>query len=219
MGSVSSSPVPRVPESRSERKERTRRAILDAALDQLADESFGSLSLRRLTKQVGIVPTAFYRHFSTLDELGLALVDESFATLRAMIRDVRRGEPAPDTLIDRSVDVLSAQLDANMAHFRFIGRERYGGVTVVREAIARELALFERELATDLARMPGLERWGAADLALLAGIFVNLMVAAAGEMVSPEAEDAAVRRGIEDTLRRQARMVVVGAAGWRPLGG
>ncbi|WP_246051221.1 TetR family transcriptional regulator [Nocardioides guangzhouensis] len=216
---MSSSPVPRVPESRSERKERTRRAILDAALDQLADESFGSLSLRRLTKQVGIVPTAFYRHFSTLDELGLALVDESFATLRAMIRDVRRGEPAPDTLIDRSVDVLSAQLDANMAHFRFIGRERYGGVTVVREAIARELALFERELATDLARMPGLERWGAADLALLAGIFVNLMVAAAGEMVSPEAEDAAVRRGIEDTLRRQARMVVVGAAGWRPLGG
>ena len=216
---MSSSPAPNPTETRQARKERTRRAILDAALDELADGSFGSLSLRRLTKRVGIVPTAFYRHFATLDELGLALVDESFVTLRAMIRDVRRGDPAPDELIDRSVDVLSAQLDANMAHFRFIGRERYGGVAVVREAIARELAQFQRELATDLARMPGLERWGAEDLALLSGIFVDLMVAAAGEMVSPEAEDPAVRRGIEQTLRRQARMVVVGAAGWRPMDG
>ena len=211
---MSTSPIP---ESRQERKERTRRAILDAALDLLADESFGSLSLRQLTKAVGIVPTAFYRHFASLDELGLALVDESFVTLRQMIRDVRRDAPPPHELIDRSIDVLSAQLDAHMAHFRFIGRERYGGVTVVREAITRELRLFERELATDLARMPGLEQWGAEDLRLLAGLFVNLMVAAAYEMVSPAAEDAAVRREVEQTLRHQARMIVVGAAGWQPL--
>ena len=212
-------PMPTVPETetRQERKERTRRALLDAALDQLAEESFGSLSLRRLTRQVGIVPTAFYRHFSSLDELGLALVDESFVTLRAMIRDVRRDRPPPDELIERSVDVLSRQLDANMAHFRFIGRERYGGVAAVRDAITHELSLIERELATDLARMPGLEQWGAEDLRLLAGLFVNLMVAAAYEMVSPAAEDAAVRREVEQTLRHQARMIVVGAAGWQPL--
>ena len=43
------------------------------------------------------------------------------------------------------------------------------------------------------------------------------MVAAAGEMVGPAAEDANVRREIERTLRHQARMIVVGAAGWEPL--
>jgi hypothetical protein len=90
-------------------------------------------------------------------------------------------------------------------------------VTVVREAITRELDGIQRELATDLARMPGLERWGARDLALLAGLFVHLMVSAAGDMVSPAAEDPAVRRRIEETLRHQARMIVVGAAGWTPL--
>ena len=42
-------------------------------------------------------------------------------------------------------------------HFRFIARERDGGPPVVREAIRHELELFERELATDLARLPGLE--------------------------------------------------------------
>jgi hypothetical protein len=36
-------------------------------------------------------------------------------------------------------------------------------------------------------------------------------------MVSPAAEDAAVRREVEQTLRHQARMIVVGAAGWQPL--
>jgi AcrR family transcriptional regulator len=208
---------PAAAETRQERKERTRRAILDAALELLATESFASLSLRQLTRAVGIVPTAFYRHFASLDELGLTLVDESFATLRAMIREVRRDAPPPDELIDRSVDVLAAQLEQDTAHFRFIGRERYGGVGVVRDAISRELAGFERELATDLARMPGLERWGARDLAVLAGLFVNLMVGAAAEMVRPEAERPEVRREIQLMLRRQARMVVVGAAGWQPL--
>lgn len=204
-------------ETRQERKERTRRAILYAALDQVADSSFAGLSLRQLTKAVGIVPTAFYRHFATLDELGLALVDESFASLRAMIRDVRRDGIEPDELIDRSVDVLLQHLDAQKPHFRFIGRERYGGVGVVREAIAHELSLIERELAVDLARMPALAHWGGEDLRVLAGLFVNLMVASASDLVSPAAERASVRAEIERTLRRQARMVVVGAAGWTPL--
>ncbi|MDN5892852.1 MAG: TetR family transcriptional regulator [Nocardioides sp.] len=205
-------------ESRRERKERTRRAILDAALDQLADTGFGSLSLRQLTRSAGIVPTAFYRHFATLDELGLALVDESFETLRGLIREVRQGDPAPETLIDRSVDVLSGQLDTHSAHFRFISRERQGGVPALRDAVRHELSLFERELATDLARMPGLEKWGAADLHVLASLFVDLMVGAAGEMVSPSTDHPATRREIEQNLRNQARMVVVGATGWTPLG-
>src|SRR3546814_10818046 len=91
-------------ESRQERKERTRRAILDAALDQLSHTSFDSISLRQLAKAVGIVPTGFYRHFATLDELGLALVEESFGTLRDLIREVRLdNDLVPDTLIERSV--------------------------------------------------------------------------------------------------------------------
>ena len=77
-------------ESRQERKQRTRQAILDAALEIADEESLAAVSLRQVTKQVGIVPTAFYRHFASVDELGLALVDQSFASLREMLRDVRR---------------------------------------------------------------------------------------------------------------------------------
>ena len=62
---------------------------------EIADEeSLATVSLRQVTKQVGIVPTAFYRHFASIDELGLALVDQSFASLREMLRDVRPRPPS-----------------------------------------------------------------------------------------------------------------------------
>ena len=70
--------------TRAEQKLRTRRALMDAALSQLsADRGFGSLSLREVAREAGIAPTSFYRHFSDLDELGLALVDEGGVALTA----------------------------------------------------------------------------------------------------------------------------------------
>ena len=93
-------------ETRGERKERTRRAILDAALELSSEGTFAALSLRAVAKEVGIVPTAFYRHFESIDALGLALVEECFVSLRAILRDVRRNGPALDDIIDGSLRVL-----------------------------------------------------------------------------------------------------------------
>src|ERR1700712_1187872 len=94
------------PVTRVERKERTRRAILDAALRLCEHSSLVALSLRQVAKEVGIVPTAFYRHFDSIESLGLALVDDSFVSLRAMLRDIRRGDPSYADIVDGSVDIL-----------------------------------------------------------------------------------------------------------------
>lgn len=201
-------------ETRAERKERTRRSILDAALDLSRDSSLAGLSLRQVAKQVGIVPTAFYRHFDSLDALGLALVDESFVTLRSMLRDVRRDpDGSMGRIIDHSVDVLVEHVARNRDHFAFIARERGGGPPQVRAAIRHELDLCERELATDLARLPGTEHWSSEDLRLLAGVLVATMVATAESLLSvsrPEQERAAV-----SAARTQLRMMMVGISHWR----
>ena len=55
--------------------------------------------------------------------------------------------------------MLVEHVHAQRAHFAFIARERAAGPPVVREAIRHQIELFERELATDLARLPGTERW------------------------------------------------------------
>ena len=59
-------------QTRVEQKERTRRAILDAALTLSEDSALVALSLRQVAKEVGIVPTAFYRHFPSIEDLGMA---------------------------------------------------------------------------------------------------------------------------------------------------
>jgi AcrR family transcriptional regulator len=181
----------------------------------VAEEGLAALSLRRLTKTVGIVPTAFYRHFPSTDELGLALVDRSFASLRQMIRDVRRGNPELSGVIRGSVAVLVEHVHAQQTYFRFIARERFGGVPVVRQAIRHQLELFERELATDLARLPNLDTWTAEDLRVLANLIVNAMVSTAEDILDAPPERPEVEREIVRTAEKQLRLIVVGAANWR----
>ncbi len=201
--------------SRQERKQRTRRALLDAALELLEEQSFSSLSLRQVTRAAGIVPTAFYRHFDDMEELGLVLIDESFRTLRAMLRDARVDPAAYENAIRNSVEVLVRKVHAHDAHFRFIGRERFGGVAALRHAIRGEIRLFASELATDLARFPYLEGWTTEDLQMLAGLIVNAMVSTAQAILDAPPEDPAAEAEIITTAERQLRLIMLGVPQWR----
>src|SRR5262249_1419542 len=117
--------------SREERKEATRRAIVAAALKLLDNRSFSGLSLREVTREPGIVPAAFYRHFESMEALGLVLIDESFRTLRDMLRGARTGKLDPNRVIESSVEIALASVTARREHWRFVGRERSSGVTAL----------------------------------------------------------------------------------------
>jgi len=197
--------------TRVEQKERTRRAILDAALVLSEHGGLSGLSLRQLAKEVGVVPTAFYRHFASIDELGLALVEESIESLRAMIRDVRQGNPAFAEIIERSVTVLAEHVTTHRGHFAFLTRERYSGPPIVRAAVIRQLELFERELAMDLARFPA-PHWSNEDFQVLANLIVGAMVNTVVDLL--EAGDGEQGR-LRERAEKQLRMVVVGALRWR----
>lgn len=200
--------------SRVARKERTRRAILDAALELSDESTLAAISLRQVAKQVGIVPTAFYRHFESVEALGVALVDESFASLRTMIRDIRRGDPALAEVVDRSVTVLVDHVHQQRGHFLFIARERAAGPPAVRDAIRQQIELIERELASDLALLPGTEAWSAEDLRVLSNLIVTAMVGTA-EAILGAADRPDLEKQLVEQARTQLRMVLVGALNWR----
>jgi AcrR family transcriptional regulator len=208
-------PVAPAVESRGERKERTRHALLDATLELCEDSSLVALSLRQVTKTVGIVPTAFYRHFDSIEDLGLALVQESFASLREMLRDVRRSDPDYTNIIDNSVKVLGEHVHSQHDHFAFIFRERVAGPPAVRAAIRHQIELVERELAADLARLTDPAFWSPEDLRVLSNMIVTSMVGTAEAILTsrPEAEGA-----IAEQARTQLRMLLVGALHWRSTG-
>jgi hypothetical protein len=100
-------------------------------------------------------------------------------------------------------------------HFRFIARERTSGPPVVREAIRHELELFERELATDLARLPNTQAWSGDDLRIMANLVVTAMVSTAEAIILAPPNRPDVEREIVRTAVTQLRMIVVGAANWR----
>ncbi|GAA1938706.1 TetR family transcriptional regulator [Nocardioides hwasunensis] len=198
-------------ESRADRKERTRRAILDAALALAADSSLVAVSLRQVARQVGVVPTAFYRHFGSLEALGLALVDESFRSLRSMLLDVWRHAPEYRDFIDGSLPIVAQHVRDDRAHYAFIARERVAGPPRVRQAIRHEIELITRELSTDIARSGAAGQYSSADIRLLADLVVSFVVTTAERLV----EDPAAEARTLDEARTQLRMLLVGAVNWR----
>jgi len=200
--------------SRQERKERTRQAILDAALELSAEGGLATLSLRSVAKRVGIVPTAFYRHFSSVEELGLALLDESFGALREMLREVRRDNRDIEGVIANSVKILVKNVNERRDHFHFVARERIAGPPLVREAVRREMELIELELAMDIGRLVP-NTWSNEDLRTVANLIVTAMTGIVEAIINARTD----RPGVEDEIIRQAeqqlRMVVVGVANWQ----
>ncbi|WP_159540778.1 TetR family transcriptional regulator [Aeromicrobium sp. 9AM] len=200
---------------RQAQKERTRQAILASALELSQEQGFAQVSLRQVSRHAGVVPTAFYRHFESMDQLGLALVEQSFSTLRRMIRDAQRDPQVFDNIIDAAADVLVEAVKQSKAHFAFVARERVGGPEVVRTAIRHELDLFVSELAVVLARLPNIENWSSDDVQMVSRLFVRNMVSNAEEVVEMPDGRPDLEEQIKEGARRQMRLIVVGFRDWR----
>jgi TetR/AcrR family transcriptional regulator, fatty acid biosynthesis regulator len=203
-------------QSRSERKELTRQRLLDVTLKMISSRSLASISLREVARAAGIVPTAFYRHFDSIDALGVELVDECMRPLRQMVRDARRGVAAHGDIIRGTVDTLGRQVRAHPDQFRFLVRERYGGVGGVRRAIDTELRLFTSELTVDLARLTAGYDWTTDDLEMTAALMVNAMLGAVLDLLEVDKRRAAVQEEeILDRASRQLRLIALGMSQWR----
>ena len=203
----------RDPETRAQRKQRTREALLESALSLLEERPFASLSLREVSRAAGISPAAFYRHFQDMDELGFALVDESFAHLREMLRSARESNDY-EGVIRNSVAVLASHVHEHRQHFLFIARERGSGVPALRRAIRSEIRLITSELATDLARFQELRSWSSRDLGMVAALMVATMVATVEELLNVFPSEPLAERRVLEVAERQLRVIVLGMAQW-----
>lgn len=201
--------------SRAERKERTRLRLLDVTIKLIADRSLASISLREVAREAGIVPTAFYRHYASMDALGVDLVDESMRPLRQLIREARRGRTAHGDIIADTVAVLAKQVRDHPDQFRFLSRERYGGVAAVRRAIATELRLFTSDLTVDLARLTAGRDWSAEDLEMAASLMVAAMLTTVMELLETDERHPEDTAALLDQAQRQLRLIALGMGAWR----
>lgn len=119
---------------RDQQKRQTRQAFFIAVLDVcMSGQAFSSISLRQISREVGVVPTAFYRHFSDMDELGNCLVEEYLGMALAQLRNhLQVGKKrAFDRQIAISVELFFKAIDKQPSYWRFIVTERYRGAMPV----------------------------------------------------------------------------------------
>ncbi|PTU31363.1 HTH-type transcriptional repressor FabR [Stenotrophobium rhamnosiphilum] len=202
--------------TRDERKLRTRSSLLDAALTLMQQgRSFTSLGLREITREAGVVPTSFYRHFRDMDELGLALVDDGGATLRSLLREARKESAPVSDIIRRSVTIYKEFLLDRHMHFMFIAGERSGGSPVIRSAIRNQVNLFVLEMSQDLRRLNFLPHLSTATLQMLCGLVVNTMLNAASDILDMPPDEPTLEQELLDNFVKQLRLIFLGAISWK----
>lgn len=201
---------------RGERKQRTRESLLDAALALMNQgRSFTSLGLREITREAGVVPTSFYRHFKDMDELGLALVEEGGMTLRRLLREARKNSQPGSDMLRRSVMIYRDYLAENRLNFLFVASERTGGSPVIRSAIRAEVNHFTNEMAQDLRTLNFFPDLSTASLQMICGLVVNTMLNACTDILDLPAGQPQAERELLDNFVHQLRLIFLGALQWR----
>jgi TetR/AcrR family transcriptional regulator, fatty acid biosynthesis regulator len=204
------------PSTRVELKERTRQRLCEAALSLIGQgRGFTSLSLREITREAGVVPAAFYRHFRDLDQLGLALVEMGGVTLRRLLREARRDGIPPTDMLRGSVLIYKRFVEERSLVFRFVASERGGGSPIIRNAIRTEETHFASEMAQDLRSLGAFTALSSTSLQMVCGLVVSTMLNAASDILDLPKGQAQQEKELVDNFVMQLRIIFIGARYWK----
>lgn len=215
--------------SREQKKLQTRHAFFNAVLDLcMTGQSFSSISLRQVTREVGVVPTAFYRHFDDMESLGRALVVEELGGTLAILSDsLQIGRKRSfDRQIAKSIQLFLYMVSDQPYYWQFLVSERYGGSEAVRKAINELVKKHAQSLADDLALQPAFTHINDYDRRLLAEAGVNMFFSWIIDWLeltyTEDHDDEIDLNEIEENKQlmlhnctRQAQMLFYGAYNWK----
>jgi AcrR family transcriptional regulator len=122
---------------KKEEKERVRLELLRATLRLAAAHGFASLGLREVSREAGIAPTSFYRHFADMNELGLALIGD---LVGPVIASLRATGPSTEQLLGALGDEMLAAVADDPELVRFLLAERSGAFPSFRTLLREQLS-------------------------------------------------------------------------------
>ncbi len=176
---------------------------------------FASLGIREVTREAGVVPTSFYRHFRNMDDLGLQLVDELGLVLRKMMREARGNALQADKLMEESVAIFVNHVQANRSFFFFMAQGLAGESRAVQEGIRSEMRFFASELANDLRRMQLAGHLSDGDLDLTCDLAVRSVAFSLTDLLGIAPDDEFQIEQVRIRTTRFLQLIFVGAAHWK----
>ncbi len=194
---------------RNEKKLQTRRKLIEAALMLSAENGFAAISLREVSKEAGITPAGFYRHFHDMEELGLILIDEVGLGLRQLLREARRKQlDHKGSAVRASVETFIQYITDNANLFRVLQGERQGPSVAFRKALFAEINRFVEEIAEDLERGSKILKQPLIDTPLAAEAIVAVAFTVGGEALDIPKHR---RKELTERLIKELKMILRGA--------
>jgi AcrR family transcriptional regulator len=183
-----------------------RQRLIDAALRLGARKSSISLlGLRELSREAGLNPNTFYRHFADMDELGTAIVEQLADEMRTRRNAVRAEAPDFATYTQRSLETYF-EFAAEHPEAFVLGFRELSLPTAASRAIRRVMDEVADELADVMVRQ-GLiaDRDAARETA---GFVVSGLFLLAIEYVDRKSQ----RRAVLAKAQRYVELLLIGAA-------
>jgi AcrR family transcriptional regulator len=143
-------------DGRRVRGDRTRRAILAAAVDLASVEGLEGLSIGRLASELGMSKSGLFAHFGSKEELQIATVRAAAAifvarVIRGAVEEHEPGIVRLRMLLDRWLDYIERGTFAGGCFFAAARAEMDGRPGPVRDALASQMTSWAN-LVADYAR-------------------------------------------------------------------
>jgi AcrR family transcriptional regulator len=190
-----------------EERERIRLSLLRATVTLAAKHGFASLGLREVARGADIAPTSFYRHFTDMEELALALVAELVGPLLARWNE-QAAVPTNDVLkpIQNLIDEALRTVHEEPDLMRFILAERVGAVATCRAALRHKLSELASVLRAHISFAASARgSRDASELEARSDAALTLLLEGCASALELPAQDARgldrVRRQLESQLR------------------
>jgi AcrR family transcriptional regulator len=91
-------PTPPPIDRRARNRARTRRALIDAAIERFAEEGFDAVRVEHIADAAGVSPRTFFRYFPTKEDVVFADYEDEFDVWDEVTARPRPGEPLLETI-------------------------------------------------------------------------------------------------------------------------
>jgi AcrR family transcriptional regulator len=131
------------------RVRRTRRALRDALVSLILEKDYASITIKEITERAETAYITFYRHYETLDQLLMEILDEGLAELLTRIETLAKQSDASD--LETEGRLIFEYIGQKADLFRILFKSQ--SVARVRKKVVRDVAMIFQRACTPLARL------------------------------------------------------------------
>lgn len=141
-------PKKAAPEKVDPRVRRTHRMLRDALVSLILEKDYASISIREITDRAEVAYITFFRHFESLDQLLMDVLDEGLAELLVHIETLAKHSGTSALEIEGRLIFEYIKQKADL--FRILFKSQ--SVTRVRKRVVRNIAVIFQKSCMPLAR-------------------------------------------------------------------